>query len=54
MSAYLLLSPLDVEDEPVPHPELVRAQRPTAAQVTEAAAVLGVFPSGSYLSAGGS
>jgi len=32
-----------------PHPELVRAQLPAPAQVTEAAAVLGLFPAGSYL-----
>lgn len=50
MSAYLVLSPFDVEDDPAPHAELVRAQRPTASQVTEAAAILGLFAEGSYLS----
>jgi len=49
VSAYLVLSPYDTEDEPLPHPELVRAQRPTAAQVTEAAGILGLLPDGSYL-----
>jgi len=53
VSAYLVLSPYDVEDEPEPHPELVRAQRPTASQVTEAAAVLGAFPAESYLAGTG-
>ena len=33
-----------------PHPELVRAQRPSPVQVTEVAALFGVFPGGSYLS----
>ena len=32
-----------------PHPELVKAQRPTPVQVTEVAAMLGAFPDGSYL-----
>lgn len=49
MSAYLLLSPFDVEDDIAPHAELIRAQRPTASQVTEAAGILGLFPDGSYL-----
>lgn len=49
MSAYLLLSPFDAEDEPVPHEELVRSQRPGPAQVMQAAAVLGLFADASYL-----
>jgi len=32
-----------------PHPELVKAQRPTPVQVTEVAALLGLFAGGSYL-----
>lgn len=32
-----------------PHPELVKAQRPTAVQVTQVAALLGFFAGGSYL-----
>ncbi len=32
-----------------PHPELVKAQRPTPVQVTEIAALLGLFAGGSYL-----
>ena len=32
-----------------PHPELVRAQRPTPVQVTEVAALFGLFANGSYL-----
>lgn len=35
---------------PEPHPELVLAQRPTVPELVEAAAVLGAFPDGSYLS----
>lgn len=49
VSAYLVLSPYDAEDEPVPHPELVRAQKVTAVQVMQAALVLGAFPESSYL-----
>lgn len=49
MSAYLLLPSFGVEDEPVPHEELVRAQKPTPAQVMAAAAVLGLFADASYL-----
>lgn len=49
MSAYLLLSPSDVEDVPESHEELVRAQRPAPSLVMEAAAVLGLFAEGSYL-----
>jgi len=49
VSAYLVVSPYDVEDDIAPHAELVRAQRPTASQVTEAAAVLGLFAEHSYL-----
>jgi hypothetical protein len=33
-----------------PHPELVKAQRPTPVQVTEVAALFGAWPAGSYLS----
>lgn len=33
-----------------PHPDLVLAQRPTVPELVEAAAVLGAFPDGSYLS----
>lgn len=49
VSAFLVLSPYETEDEPVPHPELVRVQRPTVSQVMQAAVTLGVFPDGSYL-----
>ena len=34
---------------PDPHPELVKAQRPSPVQVTQVAAMLGAFPGGSYL-----
>ena len=34
---------------PDPHPELVKAQRPSPVQVTQVAALLGAFPAGSYL-----
>lgn len=49
MSAYLLLSPPGAEDEIEPHPELVRAQRPTVTQVMQAAVTIGVLPPASYL-----
>jgi hypothetical protein len=46
-NALLLALPGGDEDDP--DPALVLSQRPTAAQLTEAATVLGLFPSGSYL-----
>ena len=49
MSAYLVLAPLDGGDDPEPHPDLVRAQRPDAARFMTAALVLGPFPERSYL-----
>lgn len=41
---------VDVLDDDEPHPELVLAQRPDNRQLVEAAAVIGAFPDGSYLS----
>lgn len=38
------------DDCPDPHPDLVRAQRPGNRELVEAAAVIGAFPDGSYLS----
>lgn len=49
MSACLLLAPYGTEDKPAPYADLVRAQRPTALQVTEATAILGLFAERSYL-----
>lgn len=53
MSAVLVLAPLAPDGipfaDPDPHPELIRAQRPTVSQLMEAAAVLGAFPASSYL-----
>lgn len=46
-TALLLTLPGDDEDDP--DPALVLSQRPTAAQLMEAATVLGLFPPGSYL-----
>lgn len=47
MNLALLLA--DEDDVPDPHPALVESQQPTPAQVMAAAAVLGLFPVGSYL-----
>lgn len=52
MSAVLVLAPLADDDDPClpePHPALVQAQRPTPAQVMDAAGILGGLPDGSYL-----
>lgn len=52
MSTVLVLEDDDDDDDGwsgEPHPELVRAQRPTPVEVTEVAALFGAFPDGSYL-----
>lgn len=49
MAVLVLEMPDDDDDDCQPHPDLVRHQRPGPVQVTEVAALLGVFPSGSYL-----
>jgi hypothetical protein len=46
MSGFLALAD---DWDLVPHPDLVRAQRPTVALFMTAALCLGVFPSASYL-----
>lgn len=46
---YLALVPLDDGEDLVPHPELVKAQRPTTALFMASALCLGVFPATSYL-----
>jgi hypothetical protein len=48
VSACLVLAPYD--DDPEPHPELVRVQRPGTALFMAAALCIGVFPESSYLS----
>jgi hypothetical protein len=49
VSAYLALVPLDDGDDLVPHPELVRAQKPGTGLFMAAALYLGPFPAASYL-----
>lgn len=49
MSAYLVLDPFDGDGDLVPHPELVKAQRPGTAAFMAAALCLGPFPGASYL-----
>jgi hypothetical protein len=49
VSAYLALVPLDDGEDLVPHPELVRAQKPTVGLFMASALCLGVFPSAPYL-----
>ena len=46
---YLALVPLDDGEDLVPHPELVKAQKPSTALFMAAALCLGPFPSASYL-----
>jgi hypothetical protein len=48
VSAVLALLPLD-DGDLVPHPELVKAQRPGAEQFLIAACCIGPFPVVSYL-----
>ena len=49
MSAFVALVPLDDGDDLVPHPELVRAQKPTVGLFMASALCLGVFPVASYM-----
>jgi hypothetical protein len=52
VSAFVALVPLDDGEDLVPHPELVRAQKPTVGLFMASALCLGVFPdpAASYLS----
>jgi hypothetical protein len=49
VSAYLALVPLGEDGDLVPHPELVKAQKPGTALFMAAALCLGPFPESSYL-----
>jgi hypothetical protein len=52
VSAYVALVPLDDGEDLVPHPELVKTQRPSVGLFMAAAVTLGVFPAESYLRGG--
>lgn len=49
MPGRFILTEIAEPERVEPHPDLVRAQQPTAADLVEAATLIGFFPDGSYL-----